>query len=131
MRSFGIAMVSFILLDALWLGFLMNPFYKRHLAPLARMAGGSLAPIWPAAALVYPLLALGVTVLVLGRARSPLEALGIGAVMGLVVYGVYDLTNYATLRDYPLALAVVDMAWGAVICGSTAWVTALLARTSS
>ena len=131
LRQFGLAMVSFILLDTLWLGFLMNGFYKRHLAPLARMAGGSLAPIWPAAALVYPLLALGVTALVLTRARSPLDALGLGAVMGLVVYGVYDLTNYATLRDYPLVLAVVDMAWGAVICGSAAWVTALLTRTAS
>lgn len=126
--QFGIAMLSFILLDAVWLGFLMNGFYKRHLAPLARMSGGNLAPIWAAAALVYPLLAAGVVVFVLGRARSPIEALALGAVLGVVIYGVYDMTNLATLRDYPVVLAVVDIAWGAAICGGTAWITATLTR---
>lgn len=130
LRQFGIAIVSFILLDALWLGFAMNAFYKRHLAPLARMSGDNLAPIWPAAALVYPLLAAGVTVFVLGRARSPLEALALGALLGLVIYGVYDLTNYSTLRHWSLTLVMVDMAWGAVLCGSTAWLTAYLTRVS-
>lgn len=128
LRQFGIAIVSFILLDALWLGFVMNAFYKRHLAPLARMSGDNLAPIWPAAALVYPLLAAGVTVFVLGRARTPLEALGLGALLGLVIYGVYDLTNYSTLRHWSLTLVMVDIAWGAVLCGSTAWLTAYLTR---
>lgn len=128
LRQFGIAIVSFILLDALWLGFVMNAFYKRHLAPLARMSGDNLAPIWPAAALVYPLLAAGVTVFVLGRARTPIEALALGALLGLVIYGVYDLTNYSTLRHWSLTLVMVDMAWGAVLCGSTAWLTAYLTR---
>ena len=112
---FGIALVSFMLLDALWLGLLMNGFYKQQLAPLARMSGGNLTPVWPAAAVVYLFLALGVTVLVLARARSPLEALALGALLGLVIYGVYDFTNYATLRDWPLALVLVDVAWGAVL----------------
>jgi uncharacterized membrane protein len=130
LAQFGIAMVSFILLDTLWLGFVMNGFYKTNLAPLARMSGGNLTPIWPAAALVYPLLAAGITFFVLARARSPLEALAYGALIGVVIYGVYDFTNYSTLRDWPLALALVDLAWGAVICGSTAWITATLTRTS-
>ena len=128
LSQFGIAILSFILLDALWLGFLMNGFYKRQLAPLARMSGGNLTPIWPAAAMVYLFLALGVTVLVLARARSPLEALALGALLGLVIYGVYDFTNYSTLRDWPLALVIVDVAWGAVLCGATAWITAMLTK---
>ena len=126
--QFGISLVSFMLLDALWLGFLMNGFYKQQLAPLARMSGGNLTPVWPAAAVVYLFLALGVTVLVVARARSPLEALALGALLGLVIYGVYDFTNYATLRDWPLALVLVDVAWGAVLCGATAWITAILTR---
>ena len=121
-------MVSLVALDACWLGFLMNGFYKRQLGPLARMSGGDFAPIWPAAAMVYVCLAAGVTVLVLSRARSPLEALALGAVLGLVTYGVYDFTNYATLRDWPLPLVFVDVAWGGVLCGATAWITATVAR---
>jgi len=128
LAQFGIAMVSFIVLDTLWLGFLMNGFYKTNLAPLARMSSGNLTPIWPAAALVYPLLAAGVTFFVLARSRTPLEALAYGALLGIVIYGVYDFTNYSTLRDWPLALALVDLTWGAVICGSTAWITSTLTR---
>jgi uncharacterized membrane protein len=128
--QFGIAIVSFMVLDGLWLGLLMNGFYKRQLAPLARMSGGDMTPIWPAAAVVYICLALGMTLLVLTRARSPLDALALGTVLGLVIYGVYDFTNYATLRDWPVALVVVDVAWGGVLCGATAWITAALTRTA-
>lgn len=125
---FGIALVSFILLDFLWLGILMNGFYKSQLAPIARMAGDRMAPIWPAAAMVYLFLAAGVAVLVLARARSPLDALAMGALLGLVIYGVYDFTNYSTLKNYPLTLVFVDVAWGTVLCGLTAWFTATVAR---
>lgn len=125
---FGIALLSFILLDFLWLGILMNGFYKSQLAPLARMSGDRMAPIWPAAAMVYLFLAAGVAVLVLARARSPLDALAMGALLGLVIYGVYDFTNYSTLKDYPLTLAFVDVAWGTVLCGLTAWFTATISR---
>lgn len=128
--QFGIAIVSFMVLDGLWLGFLMNAFYKRQLAPLARMSGGALTPIWPAAAVVYVLLAAAIPVLVLSRARSPIDALTLGAFLGVVIYGVYDFTNYSTLKDWPLALVMVDVAWGGVLCGATAWVTAVLTRTA-
>lgn len=128
LSQFGVAAVSLIALDALWLGLLMNAFYKRQLAPLARMSDGNFAPIWPAAAMVYVFLAVGVTVLVVGRARSPLDALALGALLGLVTYGVYDFTNYSTLREWPLALVFVDVAWGGVLCGVTAWITATVTR---
>jgi len=128
LSQFGIATVSLVALDALWLGFLMNGFYKQQLAPLARMSGGNFTPIWPAAAMVYLFLAVGVTVLVLSRARSPLDALALGAVLGLVIYGVYDFTNYSTLKDWPLTLVFVDVAWGGVLCGATAWITATLTK---
>lgn len=126
--QFGISMVSFIVLDAIWLGFVMANFYRQHLGHLARMSEGRLAPVWPVAALVYPTLAAGITVLVVSRAKSPMEALSLGAFFGLVTYGVYDLTNHSTLRDWPAILTVTDIAWGAVLCGTTAWITYTLAR---
>lgn len=126
-RQFLIALVSFAVLDYLWLGLLMKDFYRRHLGHLARMSDGAMAPVWPVAALVYPALAAGLTVFVLSRARSPREALLLGAFFGLCTYGVYDLTNHATLRDWPATLTLVDMAWGTVICGTTAWIVAMTA----
>lgn len=120
--------VTFAVLDFLWLGLLMPAFYRRNLAHLARMNGDSLAPVWPVAALVYPVLALGITVFVVNRARTPLEALAYGALFGLVSYGLYDLTNHATLRDWPAVLTIVDITWGVVICGTTAWIVAMLTK---
>ena len=128
LTQFLLAIAGFVVLDGLWLGFLMKDFYRRHLGHLARMADGGLAPVWPVAALVYPALAGGVTVLVLARAKSPAEALALGAFFGLVTYGVYDLTNHATLRDWPAILTVVDITWGVTMCGVTAWAVAMLTR---
>lgn len=128
LKQFVLSLVGFAVLDGLWLGFLMSEFYRRHLAPIARLKDGRLDPIWPVAALVYPTLAAGLTVFVLARAKSPAEALALGAFFGLVSYGLYDLTNHATLREWPAILTVVDMTWGAVICGGTAWMVAMITR---
>jgi len=127
-RQFGIALLTLVILDGLWLGLVMKDFYRRNLAPIARMKGDSLDPIWPAAALVYPVIALGITVFVLGRAKSPTEALLYGALFGALTYAVYDLTNHATLREWTTTMTVVDILWGTVSCAAAAWVVASVTR---
>ena len=113
LKLFFVCMVGFMILDGLWLGVVMKSFYRDRLAPIARMAEGGLAPNWPAAFLVYVALAIGIVAFVMPRAADTASAAATGALFGLVVYGVYDLTNFATLAQYPLAVAMVDMAWGA------------------
>lgn len=54
------------------------------------------------------------------EARSWFTALGFGALLGLVAYGTYDFTNLSTLRNWPLALSLIDVAWGTVLTGVTA-----------
>ena len=130
LRHFGIALVALVVLDGVWLGLVMKDFYRRNLAHIARMADGGLDPIWPIAALVYPVLAAGLAVLVLARTRTPLEALALGAFFGAITYAVYDFTNHATLRDWRPAMTVVDIAWGAFSCGVAAWAAASLSRAS-
>lgn len=112
-KPFLACMACFMTLDGLWLGVVMRAFYRDQLAPIARMANGRLAPNWPAAFLVYVALGLGVTAFVLPRATDLSSTAATGALFGLVVYGVHDLTNFATLAQYPLAVVVVDIAWGA------------------
>jgi uncharacterized membrane protein len=128
LRQFVTALAALILLDAVWLGLLMKDFYRRSLAPVARMAGGGLDPIWPIAALVYPVIAAGLTVLVLSRTRSASEALWLGAVFGATSFAVYDLTNHATLREWRAVMTVVDICWGACSCGIASWVAASFSR---
>jgi uncharacterized membrane protein len=104
--------VTFIVLDGLWLGVVMRNFYRAQLASIARMANGALAPIWPVAALVYVLMAIGAAVFVVPRATSAGSAAGLGALFGLVSFGIYDLTNYSTLTEWPLAMTLTDIGWG-------------------
>jgi len=122
-KQFGIAIVTIAVMDAVWLGWLMSGFYRKHLAHLARMADGSMDPVWPVAVLVYPALAAGILFFVLAQAKSPTSALALGALFGLITYGVYDLTNHAIMRDWPAILTVTDMAWGTFLCGVTSWVS--------
>src|SRR3954465_11594031 len=104
--------VAFMVLDGIWLGLLMKNFYRDQLAPIVRLADGSIAPNWPAAVVVYALLGTGIAFFVMPRAAPVSLAAAYGALFGLVVYGVYDFTNYSTLRQYPLVLALADAAWG-------------------
>lgn len=130
LRHFGIALAALVVLDGLWLGLVMKDFYRTSLASIARMKDGGLDPIWPVAALVYPVIAAGLAVFVLARAKTPVEALALGALFGALTYAVYDLTNHATLRDWRPIMTVIDICWGAVSCGAAAWTAAMLSRPS-
>src|SRR5262245_44375135 len=111
-------MAGFLALDGVWLGVLMKNFYRDQLFAIARLKDGGLAPVWPAVVPVYLLLALGVVLFVLPRASDVVSAAKYGALLGLVVYGVYDLTNYSTLAHYPLTITLVDIGWG--MCATAA-----------
>jgi len=113
-------MVVFMALDAVWLGVVMSDFYKVELGSLARRQGDALNPIWWAAVAVYLILPLGIIWFVLPRvseASPAISAAAWGIAYGVITYGVYDLTNYATLDRWSLRYVLVDMAWGGAICG--------------
>ena len=120
--------VAFMVLDGLWLGLLMKNFYREKLAPIVRLADGGIAPNWPAALVVYVLLGAGIALFVIPRASTVASAAAFGALFGLVVYGVYDFTDYSTLRQWPFALTLADTAWGALASAAAAVAVRLVAR---
>ena len=125
----AIGAVAFMVLDGVWLGLLMKTFYRQQLAPIVRLADdGGIAPNWPAAFVVYAMLGLGIAAFVMPRAETVSAAAAYGALFGLVVYGVYDFTNYSTLRQWPFALTLADVAWGAVASAAAASVVRFVAR---
>ena len=124
----AIGAVAFMVLDGVWLGLLMKTFYRDQLAPIVRLANGGIAPNWPAALVVYALLGTGIALFVIPRAPTVPLAAAYGAVFGLVVYGVYDFTNYSTLRQWPLVLAFADVAWGVVASATCAAVVRIVVR---
>lgn len=113
------AIVAIIVLDAIWLGLIATPFYAYHMAEVGRLVDGKFDPNLAAALVVYILLALGIVVFVVpATIKSTLRhAFARGALLGLVIYGVYDFTNMATLKSWPLVLALSDTIWGATVCG--------------
>ncbi|MGE0363873.1 MAG: DUF2177 family protein [Vicinamibacterales bacterium] len=126
LRPFLAGLVTFLSLDLLWIGVVANAFYKRELAGLARMTGESFDIRLGPALVLYPLIIAGLQVFAVPRAAGgPLwHAAAWGGLFGLVGYGVYDLTNYATLAGYTLRMTVVDMAWGMTLSAATATVMA-------
>ncbi len=120
--------VAFMVLDGIWLGVLMTNFYRDQLAPIVRLADGGIAPNWPAAFLVYVLLGTGIALFVIPRASTVSRAAGYGALFGLVVYGVYDFTNYSTLRQWPFVLAMADLAWGVTASAACAVAVRMMVR---
>jgi uncharacterized membrane protein len=116
----AIAAVAFMVLDGVWLGLVMKNFYRDQLAPIVRLGDSGIAPNWPAAFVVYALLGTGIALFVIPRASTASLAAAYGALFGLVVYGVYDFTNYSTLRQWPFVLTLADVGWGAVASAACA-----------
>ena len=120
--------VAFMVLDGVWLGLLMKNFYREQLALIVRMGDGGMAPNWPAAFVVYALLGTGIAFFVIPRAATVPAAAAYGAGLGLVVYGVYDFTNYSTLRQWPFVVTLADVAWGTFATAACAAVVRLVVR---
>jgi uncharacterized membrane protein len=128
---FLLVLPIFLLLDLVWLGVIMKGFYSQELGDLARRQGDALAPRWGAAVLVYLLIPAGVVLFVrplLGADATLWQALAWGAVYGLVLYGVYDLTNLAVLDRWTVRMTVADIAWGCALCGVISVAMTLIQR---
>lgn len=112
--------VLFLAIDSVWLSIVANKFYKSQIGELL-LAKPKLGP----AAIFYVLYVIGINVFALQPAledSSFAAATGYGALLGLLMYATYDLTNLATLKKWKVKLTIVDMAWGAFLTGT---VTAL------
>src|SRR5512139_650139 len=110
-----------------WLGAVAKTFYRKHLGYLMAPKVG-----WPAALLFYLLFIAGLVVFAVRpalAAGAPLKALLLGAFLGLVAYATYDLTNQATVEDWPALVTVVDLVWGTALGGLVAWLSAWAGRT--
>ncbi len=121
--------VSFVGLDVLWLS-TMSGFYSKHLSFVGRYVNGKLQPIISTSVLTWLLLVLGIMIFVypLVRISSLQQSIMYGALYGLVVYGVYEFTNYSIIENWPLRIALIDTLWGITLSAIIACQTWLLQR---
>ena len=111
--AYATTLVVFLGLDSVWLTVMTPRLYQPAIGPL--MAA---QPNLAAAVLFYALFMIGIVVFAFGPALERggwTRAARLAALVGVLAYGTYDLTNLATLRGFTLQLTVADMAWGAVV----------------
>ena len=116
--SYGAALAVICILDFLWLGFVARDFYRGQVGALLLER-----PRWGAAALFYVLYAGATLLFAVAPAQDHggvVRALVQGALLGLVCYGTYDLSNLATLKGWTHAMAAVDILWGVAVTAAAA-----------
>lgn len=116
-------LLTFLLLDGIWLGLLMAPTYRELLGSLMLEK-----PLLFPAAVFYGLYVIGCVVFVVLPALSWQRAAKLGALLGLVAYGTYDLTNWATLRGWSAQVSLLDWSWGTVATAIACTVGYLVAK---
>ena len=110
LKLFGATGAAMFALDLVWLGIVAKGFYARHMGSLLRPDVK-----WVPALLFYVVYVAAIVVFVVMPAaerRSLGRALAMGAFFGLAAYATYDLTSLALIRDFPLIVVLVDLAWG-------------------
>jgi len=118
LATYAATLIGFLIIDFIWLGFVATKFYKEYLGDMMLEK-----PHLGVAFLFYALYAAGIVLIAVLPgldARSWSKAALLGAALGLVAYGTYDLTNYATLKNWPLTVTLVDLTWGAAMTAAGA-----------
>ncbi|HLP59904.1 MAG TPA: DUF2177 family protein [Candidatus Deferrimicrobium sp.] len=113
LKLYFATLIAFFAIDMVWLGLVARSFYRKHLGFLMNPS-----PNWLAAIIFYMLFIVGILVFVVvpGLENNSLKTTLLrAALFGLITYATYDLTNLATVKDWPLLVTVVDMIWGTVL----------------
>lgn len=125
LKLYLIALPVFFAFDFLWLGLVAKNFYAKQLGFIMKTSFNI-----PAAIIFYLLFIVGLVLFVISPAlekKSLLTAIIMGGLFGFFTYATYDLTNLATLKNWPLTVSVVDMIWGVVLSATVATITYLIA----
>ena len=118
---YAVTLPIFFAIDLVWLGVVAKAFYRRHLGHLLAADVN-----WPAAIAFYLLFIAGIVLFAVRpalEANSAMRALAYGALFGFFTYATYDLTNHATMRDWPAIVTVVDLGWGTTLSAVVAYLS--------
>ena len=125
LKLFLIALPVFFAIDMVWLVLVAKKFYQEQIGFLMKPDIN-----WLAAIIFYLLFIVGLVTFVISPAiekHSWVHAILFGALFGLITYSTYDLTNLATVKDWPLLVTVVDLIWGTVLAASISVITYIIA----
>jgi uncharacterized membrane protein len=116
----------FLVLDAIMLTRVIKPAFETHIGPLLA------EPIRIGPAAVFYLFYVGGLLYFVSlpalREDNAVQALLGGALLGAMAYGTYEFTNYATLKDWHWQMVALDLTWGTVLTGVSAWAGVMITR---
>ena len=110
LKLFLVSFITFLFLDAIWLGLIARGFYSKHLSLYLTDN-----VIWPSAFIFYIIFNIGLLIFVIlpSIEKNSYSTLLIYSILyGLVTFATYDLTNHATIKDWPLIVSIVDISYG-------------------
>ncbi len=117
LKIYLITLPIFLAIDYVWLSIMSKLFYQKHLGFLMAKS-----PNYLPALIFYLLYALGLVYFVVMPSldkHSWQQAMLTGALFGLICYATYDLSNLATIKDWPLNVTIVDLIWGTSVSSLT------------
>lgn len=126
LKLYGLTIPVFFVIDLIWLGVVARGFYRRRLHFIL-----SADVNWSAAAVFYLIYVAGIIFFSVRPAvasHSLRQAVVLGALFGFFTYATYDLTNMATIKNWPIAIVVVDIVWGVCLCAMVAGISFTLAQ---
>lgn len=125
MKTYLIATTMFFVIDMIWLGLIAKNIYSKQIGFLLKTDIN-----WVAAIIFYLLFIAGLTFFVINPALKQdkpfISAAIMGGFFGLVTYATYDLTNLATLKNWPLSITLIDLAWGTTIGALVSSITTII-----
>ncbi|MBT8330943.1 MAG: DUF2177 family protein [Deltaproteobacteria bacterium] len=126
LKLYALTVPIFFSIDIIWLGIVAKGFYRRKLEFI-------LSPQvnWTAAVVFYLIYIAGILFFAVRPAvinNSWAQAAGLGALFGFFTYATYDLTNMATIKDWPLIIVVVDIFWGICLCATVASLSFMISK---
>ncbi|MBU1094480.1 MAG: DUF2177 family protein [Firmicutes bacterium] len=124
LKLYAVSFVIFFAIDLFWLGIVAKKLYQTEIGHLLKTDVN-----WVAAMLFYLLFIGGLVIFVLMpavEAGNIWKAVLLGALFGFITYATYDLTNLATLKDWPLKITIIDLFWGTFLGTSTSTVSYLV-----
>jgi len=125
-KYYVIALIVFVILDGIWLGFIGGNLYKKYIGFLLTET-----PNWITAIIFYLLFVVGIVVFVVvpGMEEKRLWIIiGRAALFGLVTYATYDLTNFATIKSWPIQITIIDLIWGTCLSSVVGLTTIIIGR---
>lgn len=110
----------YLVIDMIWLSLIAKNIYFDSLHALLRQSEGTLSPNYPAAIIAYLAIIIGIVFFALPKANNHYSlAILWGGLLGFVVYGAYNFTNYSILAKWPINITFIDCLWGMILCSLT------------